>query len=582
MILNRTNNPLSRIERNKLNNNWDLIERGVSDANWKANNSLDIANALITNAFDDAALKANIEQKLNDLETQYAPQLTNITEQLADNEKENRNLISNLRNFFDSSKANLILLGIDSLTNNTDENSYYGVFSPRIKGELGYGGPGYIPFNPIMSEYGDAFQKSDALSYINQSSAVAPYSFDLKGVFTESGSGTDYVKMFFNRKWLHGKVFYLKQPGGGTFKIGYDSQENANLTTINTSNETYDLGVFTFPDNVGLKGGNIKCMEIIGKVALFGGLFLMDSGVATSRIGKPGDLLTWHASTAFRNKWLTELKPSLLMLNGGMNDRLTTSKEQYRTILTNYLNDFNSANCKIVLIKPNEISSGNDILREYEKVIDDVSVSLNTNTISNRAIIGTYSDAVKNGLMSDTIHPNKKANSKLGNAYLQMFGIPLIGKADEGKVETTGGNSVFQPKHELTPKTFELTSGTSKVAYKIGLTNQYPAALVELDVIGLRKSLRGSVQKKLKMVIANSTLVNNVSTTITGLTITEQFRTSDADNVQVEFNLTANVVNGKLEIMVSPNTGSATMSFYTEGTVKFMYLYSTGQSVFEN
>lgn len=82
MILNRTDNPLSRQERNKLNNNWDLIERGVSDADWKANNALDVANALIQNSFDEAALQTNIEEKLNALETEYSPQLTNLTTEL--------------------------------------------------------------------------------------------------------------------------------------------------------------------------------------------------------------------------------------------------------------------------------------------------------------------------------------------------------------------------------------------------------------------------------------------------------------------------------------------------------------------
>ena len=74
--LKRIGAAFDRIYRMEQNSNLEKIEQ--------ANNTLESKmDSLISGKIDDVALQTDIEQKLNDLEAEYAPKLTSISEQLA-------------------------------------------------------------------------------------------------------------------------------------------------------------------------------------------------------------------------------------------------------------------------------------------------------------------------------------------------------------------------------------------------------------------------------------------------------------------------------------------------------------------
>lgn len=72
---------LGRSERNDINKNFEDIDEDIKGAKK-------VVTDLIDGNFDDAALNTEIEQRLNNLETEYAPKLTQVTQQLAETAKQ--------------------------------------------------------------------------------------------------------------------------------------------------------------------------------------------------------------------------------------------------------------------------------------------------------------------------------------------------------------------------------------------------------------------------------------------------------------------------------------------------------------
>ena len=62
----------------------EAMARSLLKANEVAEWAREVAQQLIDGSFDEGALNTAIEQKLNDLETEYAPQLTNIKNEVED------------------------------------------------------------------------------------------------------------------------------------------------------------------------------------------------------------------------------------------------------------------------------------------------------------------------------------------------------------------------------------------------------------------------------------------------------------------------------------------------------------------
>ena len=73
--LTRMRTAFDRAFRNEQNENLEKIE----EANINLESKI---NGLIDGNFEEVALNTHIEEKLNDLETQYAPRLTEVSEQI--------------------------------------------------------------------------------------------------------------------------------------------------------------------------------------------------------------------------------------------------------------------------------------------------------------------------------------------------------------------------------------------------------------------------------------------------------------------------------------------------------------------
>ena len=140
--LKRIGAAFDRIYRMEQNSNLEKIEQANSTLESKM-------DALLSGKIDDVALQTDIEQKLNDLETQYAPKLTEVTEQLEDTEKRTSGFI-NVREF--GVKENDGIDYTNELQNAIDYACTHGVKLQFNAGEVKFSEPGLLIWRAIICE----------------------------------------------------------------------------------------------------------------------------------------------------------------------------------------------------------------------------------------------------------------------------------------------------------------------------------------------------------------------------------------------------------------------------------------------
>jgi len=318
-----------------------------------------------------------------------------------------------------------ILAGIDSLTNGrlngTTKSRYLDDFIPAVQKKYGDGGPGYVPFDTrYFNQEGGRLIYTPNLREINNiphTMYPATYSFDFKGLYTNFGR-SDSIKVRFNHSWTYGKLFYLKQLGGGTFKVGYSNDRTLRVSTGGRPG----LGVVELP--IHDKDQPLFIKNIHGRVALFGGYFYNPTGVVVSRVGQGGDRLEWFAglNQNQQREWIRVLKPDLFIFNGGMNDRHHLSAEQYETALEKYLSPFRKAHCSIIVSIPNAIHGDQRRLNQYADQLRLYSNKYHTGLFSYKDVLGgSFEEANKKGYMGDYIHPSAKGAKQISEHLLNYI-----------------------------------------------------------------------------------------------------------------------------------------------------------------
>ena len=495
-------------------------------------------------------------------------------------------------NVFKNSEVNLVLCGIDSLTSGAGASvKYLDYFRSKMYSAFEYGGPGYIAFDYEVSVtdtqyFNMGFDQFSYIAQVAQGVYPALYSLDNKGMYVGNAINA-YINLEIKTRWTKGKIFYLIQPGGGSFNIGYLSDLTATNQHIDC-NGTLELGVITLPDNKASYGGNVSITLANGKIAVFGGLFTNVKGVCVSRLGKGGDTLAYHNATdsTFRAKWLYYLKPNLLVLNAGTNDG--TVGDAYKTILDQYTTSYAAAGTHISLVRAHDMSVGT-----WPKNDETVSFAKTKkySLINQEKVLGSsYDDAVLNGFMFDGVHPNTNGNKKIANHMLKYLGVPilndelsLIFNANVG----AGLSKVYV--HKLIDK-FVVGNGNIALGldhvkiYDLGLTlsqtgkNTY--GIVDLQINAQVIDATG-MKIKVKRIICPIANTNTTTTNLASVDPTKLIATEVYPNVDFDFTVTAEVLDNRVVLKV--NTIDQYYVGYTiTGAVFTTNQYNLGGAVYEN
>lgn len=319
---------------------------------------------------------------------------------------------------------------MDSLTEGAGGTSYREFFCQDSLTES----LGYIPIDyNSTKEVGISVYMTGNMKWfpssLNHDAYPKKFSFDGKGVYSDIASND---KCGFNiskiKNYDEVGLYFLKQPNGGTFSFSLSLEGiKRDSLTVNTSAKYEEIG-YVKMDNK--KSDRIYIENVSGKIVLFGLYFKPQDKPGRTIVdtfAKGGTKLNdlSKLDKNFRKEWLKVLKPTTFVLNTGMNDRKTIKPAIFKKDLDNFISDIKhgAPKCKIILVEPNE---SNDYLSTHMSHYRKIRQNISQNTekcfyYSIPKSIGNYNFFVKNAMMLDKVHPNKKGNEVIGNSLYEFL-----------------------------------------------------------------------------------------------------------------------------------------------------------------
>jgi lysophospholipase L1-like esterase len=264
----------------------------------------------------------------------------------------------------------------------------------------------------------------------------------------ESRGGGHFMEMGTSRKGAYGRtagrfqVFYLVQPGGGSFKVLVDGKLHS---TVKTAGATRQSGLHTVEVPEAPHRFRVQCIGD-GPVRLFGGVLERDKpGVVYDTLGiNGGRMRTLEKINA--SMWAEQLrlrKPNLIIMNFGTNESedvgrpLNVVENDYVRVLQRVRAAVPAASC-LVMAPPDRAERANGTLRTKPIVPKLVARQRSAALKAGCAFYDTYEAMGGHGSMArwynarprlcagDMTHPNRRGADKLGDGFFRSVVTGLV------------------------------------------------------------------------------------------------------------------------------------------------------------
>ena len=515
-----------------------------------------------------------------------------------------------------SNERTHIIAGIDSLTQGyfTGDDFGYGPvhshFSEFIKlatNTLGNSG-GYFS---IVSEQSARFGAEigagsgfTSLKGIDASDMRRRMSFDFNGLAYSSAKWVPNKSIYWtsNRNWNKQRLFFLRQFNGGTFEVDHISEVSYRYS-IDTGKASAGLGLgdsatdllsgeyeldYIDIDRLAGASDQMKLRYVAdGEICVYG-VFTDDlkgncKYTYQSNSGyKVADYVSELDGTTLE-RWYQILEPSHYMLNGGTNDRKSSTVSEFevnyaeliRRIMAGSAAGSNSITSDILCISPNDLSD-KGLIREFRKSIYSIATNNGYGYLDHMQVLGTFEDADTLGLMRDGTHPGYAGIPPLALADCSYFGISA-GKYAFADSYQAGTGELFEFSGELrSVATGQITAGNSVEIYNIGLRDVTDFITFNLSVTGQRTGQDLFRNKSLDFAIRNSGVgTSNEVTFLLAGTATETLGNAAA----IDFTISTSIVSDRLVVSIDC-TGN--IQNFSARANWFGRAYYVGDVVFEN
>ena len=473
------------------------------------------------------------------------------------------------------SSSPVILFGLDSLTDGAYSSSFRTYLQSHIVGSVGDGGPGFLPFVLGLDAY--SFNRSPGvLDVVISDGIYGQYALGGKGQYVVSGGGTDYFVVTPNGDWDTCKVFYLQQPGGGSFSIA--PSVSGGLQTVNTAG-TLSIQSFTVPNMEGV----LTVSAITGNVCIFSGLFLKNGTKAVlGNLGVSGQTLQSWASqnSTIIQQYIAALNPGAFFINGGMNDRITRTAAQHYADMTTVVGNFKTAcpACNVMIIQSNEPAdtASNNFL-SYTSAKIQVAKEKGCGFYDDRDSFGTYANANALGLMADGVHPNAAGNMIKAGSYAKLLGVSAQVNAvpkQSAQVYLGALNGIFPVKTIASA-----ASGVGTAVYTMGI-DRGGSVTVKIKVSASRIGTNACRVTNYTFYLQNATgntygQVNGVS----AVTAVDELVVLAGDSQTTTMTLTLAIVSNKCVVTVTPT--NFTSAFVVSGSWDCVGRATNGKGVIQ-
>ncbi|EPW3644626.1 GDSL-type esterase/lipase family protein [Escherichia coli] len=417
----------------------------------------------------------------------------------------------------------LIQFGIDSLNEGAGNTNYVRYLKILLHSSFDYGGPGFYAFDQAAFQIeGDqafyALGTFTSLRDLPMNATPAKYAPAGRGIQWPSASGTEQAGADPKLPWDKCNLYYLKQPGGGSFNI----KAGGTVTSVN-SNADLDLGVISvFRDAT--NASSITLSEIIGNVVIFALDFIYTPnprGIRTATIARGGRRLDEFVSqdSVFISKWKAALNPALVVINAGTNDMgQGRTVEQFKADLITYTNMIKPSSSVALIVEPGETSKTTNPI--YASAVESYRIARRNFALNNgyyyfddRQTLGTYENAVSKGWMNDDTHPNVTGNKLRASSMAFVLGANTVVPAEfkyAPRIINTG--SIGKITTDFPPVASGAGVNSSKTLWTFGVVGGFNAAIVNVTAFLRTRTTQKYSRIRAVVLISNGTTNDNWAT----------------------------------------------------------------------
>lgn len=320
------------------------------------------------------------------------------------------------------------------------------------------------------------------------------YSPDGRGFYTDiTVAGGQQI--FFRGKGVISatkiRLYYLKQPNGGSFHVGYSNVGAGSRTVVNTQAPTPSLGIL---DMVVANPTDTIVLTVTtndNKLAVYGMEFINEkktTGISYNILARAGVMLQSYNYLQANPAYYAGFAPEAVFLNIGTNDALQDfsrlSREGFKYQMTIWMDQLRQTlpNVRVYIIEPNRSSIyGTDaagdgeglLLEQYTAVRKEIVATYeNCEYIDIPALMGDYEYFNESGFMYDALHPNALGKYNIARTIIKYLGLEVNGysKIPFGDV-TTAAAARVSGMIELLPlvKTVNVNSTAPELLATFGL-----------------------------------------------------------------------------------------------------------------
>jgi lysophospholipase L1-like esterase len=224
------------------------------------------------------------------------------------------------------------------------------------------------------------------------------------------------------------EVYYLKQPGGGTFSC---YGQDALLATVDTNSAVLSAGIHVvqWSPTVLPKFFRIRVSDPNLNGVAIGGVNLKThtDGIRIHKIGNGG--LTAHQAVAVdEDIWVDSLRalgPEIFCILMGTNDYArNVSPVVFKADIAELVTRVRLAtpDVAIMLMSPgdNGLTGRTFALSDYRDVLIELCIEQDLKFIDLKKVLGDYASANGLGLYQDEIHPNNAGGALIADAWMSL------------------------------------------------------------------------------------------------------------------------------------------------------------------